>query len=134
MTAIRWILALILAGMFLFMASFKFMPEITGEANPVFPLIAKNTGIALIEPYMRWLTGVMEVLAALLLIMPRTRMLGGLLALCIMVGALGSHLTPVLGIDVPGQGPTIFYMAIGMMVLTVLVLILSKGARAPETE
>jgi len=134
MTAIRWILALILAGLFLFMASFKFMPEITGEANPVFPLIAKNTGIALVEPYMRWITGVMEVLAALLLIMPRTRMLGGLLALCIMVGAIGSHLTPILGIDVPGQGPTIFYMAIGMLVLTILVLILSRGTRETQPD
>ena len=129
MTAIRWILALVLAGLFLFMASFKFMPEFTGEANPVFPLIAKNTGIALVEPYLRWITGVMEILAGLLLIMPKTRMAGSALALCIMIGALASHLTPILGIEVPGQGHFIFYMAIAMFVLTLIVMAQSRSPR-----
>lgn len=129
MNAIRWILALILAALFLFMASFKFMPELTGEANPVFPLIAKNTGIALVEPYLRWITGIMEVIAGLLLIMPKTRLAGAGLALCIMIGALVSHLTPILGMEVPGQGHFIFYMAIVMFVLTLLVLFLSRGTR-----
>lgn len=129
MTALRWILALALAGLFLFMASFKFMPELTGEANPVFPLIAKNTGIALVEPYLRWLTGAMELIAGLLLIMPRTRLAGAALGLCIMIGALASHLTPILGIEVPGQGHFIFYMAIVMLVLTLLVMALSRSPR-----
>jgi len=129
MTILRWILALVLAGLFLFMASFKFMPEFTGEANPVFPLIAKNTGIALVEPYFRWLTGALELLTGLLLLVPRTRMTGALLGLCIMIGALASHLTPILGIEVPGQGKFIFYMAIAMFVLNLLVLFLSRGTR-----
>lgn len=127
MNVLRWILALILAGLFLFMASFKFMPELTGEANPVFPLIAKNTGIAFVEPYFRWVTGVLELITGLLLIMPRTRLAGAGLALCIMIGALGSHLTPILGMEVPGQGHFIFYMAIVMFILTLLVLFLSRG-------
>ena len=126
MNALRWILALVLAALFLFMASFKFMPEITGEANPIFPLIASNTGISLVEPYLRWITGVMELVAGLLLIMPRTRLAGAGLALCIMIGALVTHLTPILGMEVPGQGHFIFYMAILMFVLTLLVLFLSR--------
>lgn len=134
MNAIRWIVALVLAALFLFMASFKFMPELTGEANPVFPLIAKNTGIALVEPYLRWITGVMEIIAGLLLIMPRTRLAGAGLALCIMIGALASHLTPILGMEVPGQGHFIFYMAIVMFVLTLLVLFLSRGTRTHQVQ
>jgi len=126
MNVLRWILALALAALFLFMASFKFMPELTGEANPIFPLIAKNTGISFVEPYFRWLTGVLEVIAGLLLIAPRTRMAGASLGLCIMIGALVSHFTPILGIDVPGVGKFIFFMALGMTALNLLVLFLSR--------
>ena len=129
MNVLRWILALILAGLFLFMASFKFMPEITSEANPIFPLLAERTGIALIEPYFRWLTGAMEIITALLLIAPRTRMMGAGLGFLILLGALIAHFSPYLGIDIPGVGKFVFYMAIGMAVLTWLVLSLGVGSR-----
>lgn len=120
------------------MASFKFMPEITGEmtgaGNPVFPLLAKNTGIALVEPYFRWITGIAEIVTGLLLIAPRTRLAGAGMGLLILIGALTAHFSPFLGIDVPDAGPTIFYMAIGMTVLTLLVLSLGVGSRTQVHE
>lgn len=129
MNVLRWILALVLAGLFLFMASFKFMPEITGEANPIFPLLAERTGIALIEPYFRWMTGAVEIITGLLLIAPRTRMMGAGLGLMILLGALTAHFSPYLGIDIPGVGKFVFYMAIVMTVLTWIVLSMGVGSR-----
>lgn len=127
MNALRWILALILAALFLYMASFKFMPEISGSANPIFPRMAELSGITLIEPYFRWITGILEVITGLLLLAPRTRLLGVGLGLCILVGALAAHFSPFLGIDVPGVGKTVFYMAIVMTVLSVVLLFLRQG-------
>lgn len=138
MNILRWIFALVLAALFLFMAHFKFMPEITGEmtgaGNPVFPLLAKNTGVALVEPYFRWITGVMEIITGLLLIAPRTRMAGAGLGLLILLGALTAHFSPFLGIDIPDAGKTIFYMAIGMTVLSLIVLSLGVGSRTKMHE
>jgi len=126
MNVVRWILALILAALFLFMAVNKFMAEFTGAPNPVFPLMAERTGIALLEPYFRWLTGVLEIITGVLLIAPRTRVMGACLGLCILIGALAAHFSPFLGIDIPGVGKFIFYMAIFMTVLNLAVLFLSR--------
>ena len=122
MNALRWILSLILAGLFVYMAVFKFLPEVNGSVNPVFPVIAKNTGFAFVEPYFRWLTGAMEIITALLLLVPATRRVGAGLGLMILIGALVAHFTPILGIEVEGAGKTVFYMAIVMTVLSVIVL------------
>jgi len=133
MNVVRWILALILAALFIFMAANKFLTEFTGAANPVFPLMAERTGIALLEPYFRWLTGVLEIITGILLIAPRTRVMGAYLGLCILIGALAAHFSPFLGIDIPGVGKFIFYMAIFMTVLTLAVLLLSRRPRQVES-
>ena len=126
MNVVRWILALMLAALFIFMAVNKFMTEFTGAPNPVFPLMAERTGIALLEPYFRWLTGVLEIIVGVLLIAPRTRVIGAYLGLCILIGALAAHFSPFLGIDIPGVGKFVFYMAIFMTALTIAVLFLSR--------
>lgn len=45
------------------------------------------------EPWGRWSVGVMELIASLLLLMPSSAWLGGGLALGLMAGAIGMHLT-----------------------------------------
>lgn len=134
MNVVRWILALILAALFLYMAANKFMTEITGAPNPVFPLMAEQSGIALLEPYFRWLTGVLEIIVGVLLLAPRTRFMGAYLGLCILVGALAAHFSPILGIDIPGVGKFIFYMAIFMTALSIAVLFLSRRPSHVEPE
>lgn len=62
------------------------------------------------EPVGRIGSGVAELLAAVLLIFPRTAWLGALLALGIMGGAIMGHLT-LLGIEVQGDGGTLFALA-----------------------
>ncbi|MBC8328734.1 MAG: DoxX family protein [Planctomycetes bacterium] len=64
-----------------------------------------------VEPVGRIGLGVLELITALLLLVPRTAALGGLAAVGLMVGAIGSHLT-VLGIEVQGDGGALFGMAL----------------------
>lgn len=63
------------------------------------------------EPWGRIASGVAELFAAVLLIMPRTAWVGAGLALAIMGGALMSHLA-VLGIEIMGDGGTLFALAL----------------------
>ena len=125
MNMMRWILALMLAAFFVFMGAQKF-----GAENIIFAAIAKNSGIGLFEPFVRMATGAAELLTAVLLILPKTRMKGALLALAVLLGAIGFHLSPWLGISIEGMGNSLFIMAIGALVLTCSVMALEKASGA----
>lgn len=116
MVYIRWALALGLAAFFIFMGSQKF-----GAENMIFATIAERSGIGLFEPVIRIFTGIGEVLTALLLVWPKTRRLGALLGLIILFSALAFHLSPLLGINVPGVGNSLFFMAMAATGLTICV-------------
>jgi len=125
MTGLRWALALMLAAFFVFMGAQKF-----GATNFIFETIAAKSGISLFEPYIRMATGAAEIVAALLLILPRTRIKGALLAMMILIGAIGFHFSPWLGVDVGGDmGKSVFMMAMGAFVLTAAVLGLERASR-----
>ncbi|MGB0951738.1 MAG: DoxX family protein [Planctomycetota bacterium] len=72
------------------------------------------------EPWGRIGSGVAELIAVLLLLMPRTAAIGGAMTVGLMVGAVGSHLGP-LGIDVQGDGGTLFTMALIALVAGAVV-------------
>jgi hypothetical protein len=63
------------------------------------------------EPWGRWASGAAELLAVVLLLVPRTAALGAALSLGVMAGAIGAHLTK-LGIEVQGDGGTLFALAL----------------------
>lgn len=95
---LSWALALTLAGLLLFevwQAFFWLHP------NAVFGLIALRSGISFFEPWMRYIVGALEVLAVAMLLWPATRPKGALLSLAIVLGAIGFHLSPWLGIAIP---------------------------------
>ncbi|MDP1632168.1 MAG: hypothetical protein Q8L66_12190 [Caulobacter sp.] len=71
------------------------------DPNPVFGLIAIRSGIGLFEPGLRYVTGALELAAALLLLIPRWRGWGARLAGLVVLGAIGFHLSPWLGIQLP---------------------------------
>jgi uncharacterized membrane protein YphA (DoxX/SURF4 family) len=73
------------------------------------------------EPYGRIGSGVAEACAVVLLLIPRTAWFGALLAMGIMSGAILSHLT-VLGIEVQGDGGTLFVLALVVALLSLWVL------------
>ena len=63
------------------------------------------------EPYGRIGSGVAELIASVLLLIPRTSWLGALMGLGIMAGAILAHLFK-LGIEVQGDGGALFAMAL----------------------
>ena len=77
------------------------------------------------EPWGRIGVGVMELIAAVLLIVPATAWLGAGLSLGLMVGAIGMHLTK-LGIVVADDHGQLFAYAVIVAVCSACVLWLNK--------
>lgn len=95
---------------------FKF----TGAPESVF--IFNSLGA---EPWGRWLSGVTELLAGLLILVPASRAFGAVLSLGIIIGALLSHIF-VLGIVVQDDGGLLFALAAVVFVLSGAIIYLEK--------
>ena len=109
---ILFILRLIIAVILLQTLRYKFL------AHPYSVYIFSTLGL---EPYGRIGIGVMELIASILILIKRTSWSGALLAVGLMAGAIFSHLTQ-LGIEIKGDGGTLFYMAVGTWILALIVL------------
>jgi DoxX-like family len=77
-----------------------------------------------IEPYGRIGSGIVELIACILIVIPRTALLGALLGLGTMAGALASHVL-ILGVEVKNDGGTLFILAI-ITFLCCLILIYNQ--------
>lgn len=117
------VLSLALAAGFVFFGVQKF-----GAENIVFETIAERSGISFFEPGVRMFTGIAELVTALLLIMPKTRLTGSLAGLGLLVGAIGFHLSPWLGINVPTIGHFLFIAAVTMFVISLINTRLLRNA------
>ena len=115
--AMSWVLQLIVAGILLQTLFFKF----TGAAESVY--IFSTLGA---EPWGRIGSGVVELIAAILLLYPATITLGAILALGVIAGAIVSHLT-VLGIDIQGDGGLLFFLAIAVFISSAAILFLRRA-------
>lgn len=134
-----WALALFLIAMFV-QSTFHPLPnppagqvkffDLAGE-NIVFQTIAERSRYDIFEPTGRVLTGILEVLAALLLFLPFTRRAGAFLSSLILFGAIGLHVSPWLGREVPlslavgetaTDGGALFSLAIAMLVASLLIM------------
>jgi hypothetical protein len=116
MKILSWTLALAIAVILLQTLYFKF----TGSIESVY--IFEKTGLG---DAGRIGSGIVELIAAVLLIVPRTRVLGAILALGTICGALFFHLTS-LGIEVMGDGGTLFYLAIAVFVCSLVLIALHR--------
>lgn len=74
-----------------------------------------------LEPWGRLGVGILELIAAILLIVPVTAWIGAVLALGLMVGAIGMHVT-VLGIEVKEDGGYLFTLALLVAACCIYVL------------
>lgn len=106
--AIRIIVALILVQTL----RFKF------TAHPDSVYIFTQVGM---EPVGRISIGIVELISAVLILVPRTVWLGAILTLGVLGGAISMHLTN-LGIEIKGDGGTLFYMAVGTFLLSAIIL------------
>jgi uncharacterized membrane protein YphA (DoxX/SURF4 family) len=77
------------------------------------------------EPWGRIGSGVVELVAAILLLTPRFVWGGAMLALGVMAGAIVSHLT-LLGIEVQGDKGLLFALALTVFVTSSVVLYLHR--------
>ena len=115
--AMSWALQLVVAGILLQTLFFKF----TGAAESVY--IFSTIGA---EPWGRIGSGVVELIAALLLLYPPTITIGAMVSLGVISGAILSHLT-VLGIEVQGDGGLLFFLALAVFVSSAAILFLRRG-------
>jgi hypothetical protein len=114
---LSWVLQLTVAGILLQTLFFKF----TGAEESVY--IFSTLGA---EPWGRIGSGIVELIAAVLLLIPATAPFGALLTMGLMMGAIGSHLT-VLGIAVRGDGGLLFGLAVISFVGSALVLLIRRA-------
>jgi putative oxidoreductase len=115
-TVVSWVLQIVVAVILLQTLFFKF----TGAAESVYIFSALGA-----EPWGRIGSGVVELIAAVLLLVPTTVTIGAVLAFGVMVGAIMSHLA-VLGIEVQGDGGLLFGLALTVFVGSAIVLVLRR--------
>ncbi|MFN0107730.1 MAG: DoxX family protein [Blastocatellia bacterium] len=115
---LSWLLRIVVTVILLQTLFFKF----TGAAESVY--IFKTLGA---EPWGRIGSGVVELIASMLLLTPRTIWLGALLSLGTISGAIMSHLT-MLGIKLTAVGDNgeLFALAVVVFVCSAVVLLLHR--------
>jgi len=78
-----------------------------------------------IEPWGRIATGVAELIAAILILFPRTSISGALMAAGIMAGAIFTHLF-ILGIEVMDDNGQLFIYACIVLIASLYILYASR--------
>jgi uncharacterized protein involved in response to NO len=125
LTITDWALRGTAAAILLQTLLFKF----TGakESVYIFTTVGNWTGIGAMEPWGRIGSGVAELAASILLLLPQTVILGSILSLGVISGAIFFHLT-ALGITLPAvddQGE-LFALALAVFACSLAVLIIHR--------
>lgn len=115
-TYLLWAVRLVAAIILLQTLYFKFL----GQPESVY--IFSKLGV---EPWGRIGSGIVELIASVLILIPRTSWIGAGLGLGVMAGAILSHLT-ILGIEVQGDGGYLFFLALAVAASCVTILRLTR--------
>ena len=107
-----WFLQILVAGILFQTLFFKF------SGAPESKFIFATLGV---EPWGRIGAGIVELIAGVMLLVPRTAVYGAALANVAMLGAVGAHLTK-LGLIVQDDGGLLFILALTVLVSSSLVL------------
>ncbi len=116
-----WIIKLVAVIILLQTLYFKF------TAAPESIFIFSTLGI---EPFGRIGSGIVELIASILILIPRTTLLGAVLGFATMLGAIFSHIF-VLGIEIQNDGGTLFVLAV-ITLLCCLILIYNQKDKIPN--
>ena len=116
-----WIVKLIAAVILVQTLYFKF--SAAEESVYIFSTLG-------IEPFGRIGSGIAELIAAILILIPRTTLIGAIMASGVIMGAIFSHLF-VLGIEVKNDGGTLFTLAI-ITLICCLTLIYDQRNKIPD--
>ena len=115
-TIISWALRILAAIILLQTLFFKF----TAAPESVYIFTKVHA-----EPWGRIGSGVVELIAAVLLLTPRFTWLGSVLAIGVMAGAIVSHLT-ILGIEVQNDKGLLFGLALTVFLASAINLFLHR--------
>jgi uncharacterized membrane protein YphA (DoxX/SURF4 family) len=119
-TIFIWILRVVAAVILLQTLYFKFTAQ--PESVKLFTILG-------MEPWGRIGTGICELIASILILIPRTTLLGALMGLGLMAGAIFFHLTK-LGINFGGDVVLFAYAVITFVCCLLLIIIYRK--KIPE--
>lgn len=112
-----WILRIIAAVIMSQTLYFKF----SGSEESVY--VFSQLGM---EPWGRIGTGILELIASILILYPRTTFFGSLLAIGLMLGAIGAHFTK-LGIVVKNDGGQLFIYALIVLMSSITLAVIYKN-------
>jgi hypothetical protein len=121
-TIVSWLLQLTVAVILLQTLFFKF----TGAEESVYIFSSVGRFVPGAEPWGRIGSGVIELVAALLLLVPTTASVGAIVTMGVMAGAIASHLT-FLGIEVKGDGGLLFGLALTAFLGSLVIVILRRS-------
>lgn len=79
-----------------------------------------------VEPWGRIFSGIVELIASVLLLIPATQLIGALLIINVMLGAILSHIF-VLGIEIQDDHGLLFTLAFVCLTSSILILVLQKN-------
>lgn len=139
--AVSWVLVIYICFVFIQSLFFKFAGS--EETDIIFSTIAAwMSGIVFLKGivgsfanYGGYLIGGIELVASVLLLIPRTRLFGALIAIGVISGAIFFHLFTPLGVDrvVDAAGNTdggvLFYMACGVWVSCLILILMAFQQR-----
>ena len=114
---LTWICRIVAALIMLQTLYFKF----TGAEESV--MIFTKVGI---EPWGRYATAVAELIASVLILIPRTSVFGAMMAVGIMAGALITHLF-IIGIEVAGDNGLLFIYACIVLLASLFIIYSRRG-------
>lgn len=134
-----WVLAIFLIVMYLHVTIHPWPNPPTGSVmlydapgeNIVFETLSQKSRYIMFEPTGRFFAAMLQLLVCVLLILPVSRRIGAFLSTLIMFVAVGLHMSPWLGRDLPlsldpantaTDGGAQFALAIGMLVVSILLL------------
>ena len=141
-TLLSWVIALFLAAMLVWIAVDTLAPA-AGTKNHLFPLFAETSGIAYFEPTGRLAFGALEVIIALLVLIPVARRVGeifGFVLLAALAALIGQlvMLQIAIPVDVLGEGGAIttsssdpgalFYLVVGLVVASLVLIFVHPGS------
>lgn len=92
-----YLAAIFIAYTFVKYLYFKFIPD--PDANSIFRDLEAWSGIAWVNPYFRFFTGGVELIASILLFIPGLQILGALLTAGTLTSAILLHLVGPIGIE-----------------------------------
>lgn len=121
---VSWVFQVVVGVILLQTLFFKF----TGaeESRYIFSEVGRFIGVAAVEPWGRIGSGVIELVASVLLLMPSLAPLGAILTMGVMSGAIASHLL-ILGVEVKGDGGLLFALALIAFAGSLVVFVLRRS-------